>query len=98
MWTAQLAQAYALAGKPEKAREILRQLEDPARPTPASFYHLAYVYTGLGDKERAMDCLERAFEKGSGAFLGMKGSFLLAPLRHHPRFVALLGRMRLPAE
>jgi hypothetical protein len=26
---------------------------------------------------------------------GMKGSFLLAPLRHHPRFVALLKRMRL---
>jgi serine/threonine protein kinase/tetratricopeptide (TPR) repeat protein len=97
MWPAQLAQAYALAGKPEKARDILRQLEDPARPTPASPYHLAYVYTGLGDQERAIDCLERAFEKGSGAFMGMKGSFLLAPLRHHPRFVALLAKMKLPA-
>ena len=95
MWLAQLGQAYALAGSTEKATEILAQLEDPSRPSPASLYHLAYVHTGLGDAERAMDCLERAFEKGTGALFGMKGSFLLAPLRHHPRFVALLKRMRL---
>jgi tetratricopeptide (TPR) repeat protein len=95
MWLAQLGQAYALAGKVEKAREVLRQLEDPSRPLPTSPYHLAYVHTGLGDSERAMDCLERAFEEGAGAVFGMKGSFLLAPLRHHPRFKALLGRMRL---
>jgi serine/threonine protein kinase/tetratricopeptide (TPR) repeat protein len=95
MWLAQLGQACALAGKTEKAREILGQLEDPSRPAPASLYHLAYVHTGLGDADRAMDCLERAFEKGTGALFGMKGSFLLAPLRHHPRFVALLKRMRL---
>ncbi len=42
-----------------------------------------------------MDCLERAFEIGSGAVYGIRGSFLLAPLRQHPRFVALLERMRL---
>ena len=96
MWLAQLGQAQALVGATQKAREILRELEDPARPSPASLYHLAYVHTGLGDAEHAMDCLERAFEKGSGALFGMKGSFLLAPLRHHPRFLALLRKMRLP--
>lgn len=95
MWLAQLGQAYALAGRVEDAREILRQLEDPSRPAPAAPYHLAYVYAGLGDAERAMDCLERAFEQGTGPLSGIKGSFLLAPLRHHPRFTALLKRIRL---
>ena len=42
-----------------------------------------------------MDCLERAFAEGSGALAGMKGSFLLAPLRSHPRFAALLKRMHI---
>jgi serine/threonine-protein kinase len=95
LWLGQLGQAYALAGMTEKAREILRQLEDPARPTPASSYHLAYVYTGLGEADRAMDCLERAFEERIGALYGLKGSFLFAPLRHHPRFIALLKKMNL---
>jgi len=94
-WQAQLGQAYALAGQTDRAREVLQRLEDPARPAPVSPYHVAYVYTGLGDHERALDCLERAFDQGSGAVSGMKGSFLLAPLRHHPRFLALLKRMRL---
>jgi hypothetical protein len=51
------------------------------------------VYTGLGELDRAIDCLERALDEGLGALYGIKGSFLLAPLRGHPRFVALLQRM-----
>jgi serine/threonine protein kinase/tetratricopeptide (TPR) repeat protein len=95
MWLAQLGEAYALAGATEKAREVLRKLEDPQRPSPPSPYHLAYVYTGLGDAERAMDCLERAHESGDGPVYGIKGSFLLTPLRQHPRFLALMKRMGL---
>ena len=53
------------------------------------------MYTGLGQHDRAMDCLERAFEAKAGAAYGIKGSFLFAPLRSHPRFQALLGRMNL---
>ena len=95
MWRAQLGEAYALAGETGKAREVLAALLDPSRPAPASPYHLAYVYTGLGEAERAMDCLEGAYASGAGAVYGIKGSFLLAPLRGHPRFTALLGRMGL---
>lgn len=95
MWEAQLGQAYALTGRVERARELLRELEEPSRSSPASPYHLAYVHTGLGDAERALDCLERAFDERAGAVYGLKGSFLLAPLHSHPRFVGLLRRLRL---
>ena len=37
-------------------------------------YHLAYVYTGLGDYDRAMDCLE-AYAERAGSIYGFKGSF-----------------------
>ena len=55
----------------------------------------AYVYTGLGELDRAVDCLERACEQRSGAVYGIKGSFLFASLRSHPRFQALLKKMNL---
>jgi hypothetical protein len=42
-----------------------------------------------------MDCLERAFERRSGAIYGIKGSFLFRNLRSHPRFKSLLQRMNL---
>jgi TolB-like protein len=95
MWRAQLGQAFALAGRTEEARAVLRMLENPSRPSPASAYHLAYVYTGLGEADRAMDLLERAYDERAGALYGIKGSFLFAPLRQHPRFMALLRRLRL---
>ena len=56
---------------------------------------MAYVYTGLGEHERALDWLERAYEERAGGVFGLKGSFLFAPLRSHPRFKALLRKMNL---
>ena len=95
LWLAQLGQAYAQTGHADRAAAILGRLEEQARDRYVSPYHLAYVYTGLGQHDRAMDCLERAFEAKAGAAYGIKGSFLFAPLRSHPRFQALLGRMNL---
>lgn len=40
---------------------------------------MAYVHTGLGDYERAMDWLARAYEERAGGVFGVKGSFLFAP-------------------
>ncbi|HJU83095.1 MAG TPA: protein kinase [Holophagaceae bacterium] len=96
LWLAQLGQAQAMAGQLEAAREILRKLQDPARALPPSPYHLAYLHTGLGEHDAAIACLEEALEEGIGAVYSIPGSFLLTPLRAHPRFAALLRRMGLP--
>ena len=95
LWLGQLGEAYAMAGQAEKAREILRELEERALVGYVSSYHFAYVHTGLGDADRAMDCLERAVAIRAGPAYGVKGSFLLAPLHAHPRFRALLRQMNL---
>jgi serine/threonine-protein kinase len=95
MWLGQLGQAYAMAGNAAKGREILRQLEDRARERYVSPYHVAYVYTGLGELDAAMDHLERAVTEHSGPAYSIKGSFLLTRLHSHPRFRALLRHMKL---
>ena len=95
IWLGQLGQAYAMAGHADRAREILVELGDHARRAYVSPYHFAYVYTGLGEMDQAMDWLERAVADRTGPAYGIKGSFLLAPLRGHPRFDALLRAMKL---
>jgi hypothetical protein len=58
-------------------------------------YHFAYVHTGLGEPEAAIDWLERAYAERAGAIYGINGSFLFKSLQTHPRFTALLKRMNL---
>ena len=95
MYRAQLGQAYAIAGKTADAREMLRQLEQLSQKRYVSPYHMAYVYTGLGEADRAMDFLERAYEERAGSVYGIKGSFLFTSLHSHPRFKTLLSKMNL---
>ena len=95
LWLAQLGQVYGMAGDVGNARAVLRQLEERARQKYVSPYHMAYVHTGLGEQDRALDYLEQAYEHRSGAVYGIKGSFLFSSLHSHPRFTALLRKMNL---
>jgi serine/threonine-protein kinase len=95
LFPAQLAQALAESGDTGRARALLEQLDRLARERFVSPYHYAYAYTGLGEKEAAIDCLERAHEQRSGPIHGVRGSFLFRSLHGHPRFTALLRRMNL---
>ncbi|MEP6550940.1 MAG: tetratricopeptide repeat protein, partial [Gemmatimonadales bacterium] len=95
LWLGQLGQAYGMAGNPTKARAILKELEERAQTAYVSPYHFAYVYTGLGETDRAMDWLERAVAERTGPVYSIKGSFLLTPLHANPRFRALLRQMKL---
>lgn len=94
-WLGQLGEAYAMAGNTERARGIVRELEARARSSYVSPYHFAYVCTGLGEADRAIDWLERAVAERTGPAYSIKGSFLLTALHGHPRFEALLRRMKL---
>jgi len=94
-WLGQLGEALGLAGRTDEARAVLRQLEERSQASFVSADTLAYVYTGLGEADRAIDLLEHAVRERTGAAYGIKGSFLFAPLRTHPRFQALLREMRL---
>jgi tetratricopeptide (TPR) repeat protein len=95
LFLSQLGQACALGGDARRARQILDEMHERSAREFVSPYHFAYVYAGLGEADAAIDCLERAFERRSGAIYGIKGSFLFRNLRDHPRFKSLLRRMNL---
>ncbi|HMU61918.1 MAG TPA: protein kinase [Gemmatimonadales bacterium] len=95
MFLGQLGEAYGLTGRVEQARDVLRKLTEHAHQEYVTPYYRAYVHTGLGEFDLAIDCLEQSLAEGTGGLYGLKASFLFAPLRGHPRFTALLERLNL---
>ena len=95
LWLAQLGEMLGMEGRTDDARALLRELEDRAEREFISPYLFAYIYTGLGEADRALDYLERAVAERTGPTYGIKGSFLFKPLRAHPRFHALMQVMNL---
>jgi len=63
---AYLGQAYARAERQDEAQKILARLTEEAKSRYVSGYAMALMFMGLGDKERAMDALERAYREGAG--------------------------------
>ena len=93
----------ASSGRPTRSRarrigrgRSLRRLEELGRATLRLPLSLRLRVRGAREEEHAMDWLERAYDERSGAIYGIKGSFLFASLKAHPRFAALLQKMNLP--
>ena len=61
---------------------------------PAAVYVHAYV--GIGDHDRALDALERAYQEHSNIVRFLKTHPLFDPIRGDPRFTALSRRVGLP--
>src|SRR5262249_7634679 len=64
-----LGRAYAVSGNTVEAIKIRDQLQVIAKQRYVSGYSLALVYLGLGDREQAMQWLEKAYQDGAGEAL-----------------------------
>jgi len=91
-----LALVYGLAGRKSETQKIIIELKEMSRHHYVFPSVFAYAYLGLGDKDRALTFLERAYEEQDPALFYLKVSPLLDPLRSEPRFQALLRRMNFP--
>jgi hypothetical protein len=56
----------------------------------------AIVYVGLGDRERAVAWLDKAYQDRSAFLIWLKVEPLFDPLRSDPGFQDLLRRVGLP--
>jgi len=88
---AELGYVYALSGRKPEAERILRGLRHKSKLRYTSPRDYALIYAGLGDKDKAFECLENAFREGS-VLLELKVDARWDPLRGDPRFTDLLKR------
>jgi adenylate cyclase len=92
-----LGQAYARAGQRQEAQKILARLTEETQSRYVSAYSFAVMFLGLGDKERAIDEMERAYrERASKDVYWVKVDPLLDDLHGQPRFEALVQKVFAP--
>ena len=86
----------AVLGKPEEAE---RWLAEWTRSPPAGYVALpvvAYLYASVGQKEMALDVLEKDFREGDRTLWNSYFDEGFDSIRKDPRFVAMLKSMNLP--
>ncbi len=87
------AAALAQIGEPAKADGWVRRALAIDPDDGGVLYNVACAYIRLGKTEEAIDCLERAVKNGFGHREWIEQDPDLNPIRDHPRFQALLGRL-----
>ncbi|HET7228341.1 MAG TPA: tetratricopeptide repeat protein, partial [Chthoniobacterales bacterium] len=86
--------AMASLGKQNKAREILAKLTETARTRYISGYSFAVIHLGLGEKDQAVDWLEKDARAQTGFEINfIKVDPYLDALRGDPRFEALVQKV-----
>ena len=93
--TAGLANALVVAGRTDEARAMLAELSRRRAERYVSPWALASIHAGLGEREEALDWLERAFDERDSSLVWLKVHPRFDLLRGEPRFEALVERMGL---
>ena len=100
---ADLGSAYGLAGKNDEATAILGQLLEMRQREYVPAICMARIYSRIGENDKAIDWLEKAFEERNGEMVFLKGEIdgaaqgdSLNSLGNDPRMIDLLQKMNLP--
>jgi len=89
-----IAMAQHALGRPAESKQALDSLVRLASSSLA--YQIAEVHAWRGEKEQAIDWLERAYQQHDGGMTYVAYDRYLDSLRGDARFRALLARLKLP--
>jgi adenylate cyclase len=92
---AAMGHAYAASGRRDEALKILSELKQMSGNKYVGPYDLAILYTGLGEKDKAFEQLDKAIEERSGWVIYLNVEPFFDPLRSDPRYKSLLKRINL---
>jgi len=92
-----LGSAHARLGNKSAAMAVLSRLQSLLKEKRAGAQDLAIIYTGLGEKERAFEWLEKALQERSHVILYLKTDPFFDQLRSDRRLADILRRAGLPA-
>jgi len=92
---ADMGQAYAISGKRNEAQNVIDELKELSKQKYVASYHIALIYAGLGETDRAFEWLENAYGERSDLLVYLKVDPRLDGLRGDPRFLDLVRRVGL---
>jgi TolB-like protein/tetratricopeptide (TPR) repeat protein len=93
---AALAHTLAAAGRTKEALQTLDDLKKLAKQRYVSPYFFAGIHVGLGEDDRAIEYLEKAYEERSHWLIYLHIDPSMDSLRYNARFKDLLRRVALP--
>ncbi len=88
----------ALLGRPDAARTITGESERGEAKSYNSATTLAMLYAAVGEREKALDLLEKDAREGDQVLWLYHSGVWFDQVRDDPRFVALLRHYRLPVH
>src|SRR5213080_76132 len=88
-----LGYAYAISGDRPKAEQILRELEAQAKRQYVSTTAFADIHLGLGEKEKALDWLDKSYQDQESACWYLTVDPIYDSVRNEPRFQALVQKV-----
>ena len=91
-----LKQAYTATGWKGFWRKKLEQMLEESDRKPGFQKNLAIVYARLGEKDRALACLNKAYEEHDTSLVWIKVAPFYDTLRSDPRFTELVRKVGLP--
>ena len=91
-----LGHALGAAGRDAEARALLDELTARESTQYVPAFNRALIHVGLGERDRAFEYLDRAFEERSSWLVSLKIEPLLDSIRDDPRFEDLVRRVGLP--
>ncbi|MGE5208817.1 MAG: winged helix-turn-helix domain-containing tetratricopeptide repeat protein, partial [Alphaproteobacteria bacterium] len=95
-YLAGLGYLYAVAGRRAEALTMLAELQRLAEQQYIPPYHLAWIYTGLGDKDKAIALLQQVYAEHTQHVVDFKTVPMFDSLRSDKRFQQLVQKVGLP--
>jgi tetratricopeptide (TPR) repeat protein len=93
---ANLGFAAVACGDSALARRELQRLLDMATTQYVPADVIARLYAGLGERAKALDWLDRAYQQDTWSLILLKAEPMYDNLRSEPRFQSLVKKMKLP--
>jgi hypothetical protein len=85
-----------MSGKRAEALRIVDEFKEPTKRKLLTTLDQAEIYAALGEKERALELLEKAYQERARNFSVIRCWRAFDSLRSEPRFQELVRRVGLP--
>jgi DNA-binding winged helix-turn-helix (wHTH) protein/tetratricopeptide (TPR) repeat protein len=90
---AEFAYLDATAGNHDSARNLLERLQSSSNRGEVSLVSVAQIHAALGNKDRALECLEQACVNRDWSLSGLKQDIRLDPIRTAHRYRTVLAEV-----